>query len=373
MQFLRALAAQLFARPARPARPARLAVESLEAREVPAALPNPNLPTNPDYNAVGTPNKPVYLALANASGGGFVAVLNFQTQAEEFRVTPFGSGYTAGIAVATADVTGDDVPDLICASQGARTSTIVVYDGDTHAQIATIIPWGTTDKRKVYVAAGDFNGDDKADIVVGSNRGGQVQVLDGATLSSGNPISLGQFNAYATSYTGGVRVATGDVNKDGQTDILTVTAHGRPIVAGFDGKQINRLNPFQPFSPYYAAGTGVTQGGWISSADVNGDGYADVVTGRGNGSTQALIIDGKTLPLGGNPTVVRTVNLDPTTAQTGARVLFADLNADGTQELVIASNTGARPVVAIYNATTGAKLTAFYAFGRGFLGGVNVG
>ncbi len=56
---------------------------------------------------------------------------------------------------------------------------------------------------------------------------------------------------------------------------------------------------------------------------IKDDSFVGGNAGRGNGATTALIIDGKTLPAGGNPTVLRQVNLAPSTAQTGTRVLFA--------------------------------------------------
>jgi hypothetical protein len=355
---------------------ARVQVEPLESREVPATLPAPVLPFTPNFAAVGLADEPVYLAVAQGPGGGLVRVFDFQTGAERFQLAPFGPGYGGGVRVATGDVTGDGTPDVVCVSGLGRVTTVKVFDGIDGGKLAAFRPFGDNDAGGASVALADFNADGRADVVAGRGVASTVKVFDGITIG-GTLGTLGRFTAFGTGfsagYTGGVRVATGDVTNDGVPDIVAVTASGRSVVAGFDGDTIGAASPFQPFSPYYATGADATGGGWITAGDVNGDGFADVATGNGSGAALVRIIDGETLPDGGDPTLVRSVALSPSTAATGARPRLVDLDADGSLELVIAQNTGGRPVVSIYDATTGARLTSFYAFAGDFLGGVDVG
>ena len=91
-------------------------------------------------------------------------------------------------------------------------------------------------KGGVYVAAGDTDGDGKADIVTGAGAGGGPQVsifrgLDDTMLSS--------FFAFAPSYTGGVRVAAGDVNGDHRADILAASLNH---VHAFDSQTLQQLD-----------------------------------------------------------------------------------------------------------------------------------
>ena len=85
----------------------------------------------------------------------------------------------------------------------------------------------------VRVAAGDVNGDGIGDIITGAGPGGgpHVEVFGGAT---GSPIR--SFYAYAPAFSGGVFVAAGNLNGDGKADIITGAGPGGgPHVEVFDG------------------------------------------------------------------------------------------------------------------------------------------
>jgi large repetitive protein len=356
-------------RTGRPVGAAYLQMEELEAREVPAA-------TLPDFTAVGVASKPTYLVTSAGPGGGVLRVFDFHSQTEKFRATPFGPNYAGGIQVATGDVNGDGTPDIICATGTGAITTVRVFDGATGVRIASFEPFGKNYTSGASVAVGDFNGDGKADIVVGGAGHPVIKVFSGASVVTGPLATLGRFTAFgagiSTDYTGGVRVAVGDVNDDGTPDILAVTASGRAIVAGFSGTTIGQTIPFQPFAPYYATGANSTGGGWIAAGDVNGDGFADIAVGNGSGAAQVRIVDGESLPMGGNPILIRTISLG-TSAATGVHARLVDLNGDGKLELVEGANMGAGPLVGIFSATTGNLISSFDAFDTTFLGGVYLG
>src|SRR5204863_7505353 len=79
--------------------------------------------------------------------------------------------------------------------------------------------------------------------------------------------------AYDAGFAGGVRVAVGDVNGDGVPDVITGAGPGAGThVKVFDGATGAEIRSFLAY-PGFAGGVTVACG------DVNGDGFADVITG----------------------------------------------------------------------------------------------
>src|SRR5205823_4303799 len=123
----------------------------------------------------------------------------------------------------------------------------------------------------VRVAAGDVNADGYPDIICAAGPGGGPNII---VVSGKDHSALYNFFAFDMNFTGGCYIAAGDVNGDGYADIIVgADAGGGPNVTVFSGRDRSPLLSFFPYDPHFTGGVRVVAG------DVNGDGLADIITG----------------------------------------------------------------------------------------------
>jgi hypothetical protein len=190
------------------------------------------------------------------------------TVASFFAYTP---GFSGGVRVATGDVNGDGAPDIIVGS-GPDAAHVKVFSGRDLSELHSFLPYGSGFTGGIFVAAGDVNGDGFDDIVTGTDAGvnGHVKVFSGTTGQE-----LHSFFAFP-GFTGGVRVAAGDINGDGRADIITGAGPGSaPHVKVFDGASLAELRSFLAYSASFSGGV------FVAAGDINGDGRVDIITGVG--------------------------------------------------------------------------------------------
>jgi hypothetical protein len=184
-------------------------------------------------------------AVILAAGAAQDAVGNPSQAAQLFFQTPpapaptflsFDLAFRQAGQQAQGDVNGDSVPDLIAVSRTrAGRSRVLVFDGHTGGLLHSFLPFGVAFRGRLSVAAGDFDGDTLADIVIGVRDGGpaRVRIFRGIDL---NP--LARFLAFSSSG-GSMQLAAADVTGNGIADILALNR--RRILRIFRGPNLTPL------------------------------------------------------------------------------------------------------------------------------------
>jgi hypothetical protein len=255
--------------------------------------------------------------------------------------------YDYGINVASGDIDGDGFDEIITAPGKDPTApaeirvfnrngnelynlNIYAFDYNTYLHGAT-------------VASADFDGDGHYEIIAGTgpdntnNAYVKIFAYDSATDSL---VDSGiNFSPYNKDY--GVNVTAGDVDGDGLPELITSPGPGNKYVGeiriwnidfshGTGQWSVVLSNEFTVQSEYKYSQT-------IASADVNGDGIDEIITGDGPHSKAKDVVriydqDGSLLNVWQAGTAFNGY---------GANVAAGDLDNDGVADIVVAPGPGA--------------------------------
>jgi subtilisin family serine protease/subtilisin-like proprotein convertase family protein len=202
--------------------------------------------------------------------------------------------------------------------------------------------------------------------VVGADVNGPptVKVFDTAT----NEL-LRTMPVFEPFFTGGVRVAAGDVNGDGVEDIVAAAGPGGgPRVRVFDGVTFAPLLDFLAFEETFTGGV------FASVGDLNGDGKSEIILSADvGGGPRVRILNAMT-----GATVADFFGIADENFRGGARTAIGDINGDGTPDLLVAAGVGGGPRVAGYDGKSLANgptrlFADFFAFDPGLRDGVFLG
>jgi tartrate-resistant acid phosphatase type 5 len=250
------------------------------------------------------------------------------------------------------------------ASQTVEGST-VRYNGDYGAILAdateAVLTFQFVTRRGVVIDSRSVtkpNADDGTRVAVGAgNLGGPaVQVRDGSGKF------LAQFFAYDPNFRGGVRVAVGDVNRDGISDIITTPGvGGGPHVRVLDGRTLQELSSFFAFDSTLRGGLNVASG------DINNDGYADIVTAPASqDEPRVRVFSGK------DGTILQDFLAEDPSMRTGLTLATGNFDSNPMADIAVGSTPSSGPRARIFSGSTSQVLRTIPVSDPAFRGGVYV-
>ena len=304
--------------------------------------------------AVGTVPGSVELADLNGDGKRDIVVANSASSDLTILLGDGRGGFTPApgspIAagempndIAIADYNGDAKMDLAIVNHESKFVTVFLGNGRGEFALAPQSPITVQSKPHAHgVGAGDFNGDQKLDLVVESWHTDQVEVLfgkgDGTFITPGPLLSVGRLPYQ--------RLRAGDFNNDGMADIVTTNSKGDSVTLLLGGKNDFKESAGSPFP------AGKTPFG-VAVGDLNKDRNLDLAVVNYSGQPTNLKNDSVTLLLGDGRGAFKVVTGSPfATGAAPTRIAIGDINGDGFPD-VAASNSESQNVTILLGSSKG--------------------
>ncbi|MCA9246453.1 MAG: VCBS repeat-containing protein [Planctomycetales bacterium] len=258
----------------------------------------------------------------------------------------YETDFRGGVRVATGDVDGDGVDEIITAPGRGREAEFRVFeqDGTELTQFRTLT-FGPGYDGGISIAVGDINGDGLEDFVVGTSTGkGKVKVYynNFPAADPVNDVPDEKFKPFGNSFLGGIDVAVADMGwfsngatvnanlPDGNAEILVATGPGtkakiKVYEMSNGAQQVDKIVPFGSFRG------GIT----IDTALVDGDLIPDIIVGGGNGkASKVKIISGLTNDAT-DQTLAKFKTFDDTASKHApVHAVGVDTNGDGYADLI---------------------------------------
>lgn len=254
-----------------------------------------------DFNGDGYRDVAIAAPIAKISGktgAGYVAVVYGTKSGLDTTKRQIISQATAGIPgtpeaseyfgdrLTTGDLDGDGYTDIVVGVHGEQIGSTddsgaltVLWGGATGIKSGTDISSPLPSNRNELgwsVATGDFDGDGDTDLAAVNLAFPELNVFNGPITRAGKASSLKSIDTYEQTGINSDRLIAGNVNGDGATDLLVMgqeeTSSGdyRTRSVLYTGNATSTLKAGKKLAGGYA---GVI-------ADVNKDGYGDIVTGN---------------------------------------------------------------------------------------------
>jgi peptidylprolyl isomerase len=254
------------------------------------------------------------------------------------------------------------------------TSTVRLVDSSTGAVVSQFDAFEPGFQGGVRAVLADLDGNGRNEVIAASARGRIAEWRVFSQNASGDYVQTASGRPFGSGWKGGLSLAVGDFNGDGNPDLAVSKAMGDGEVRVFRGT--GRLNGFEatpwqtirPFSSSFLGGSNLAAAdlGTFSNGSVvdagKQDGRAELIVG--SGPTDEAVV--KTYDLSGStPRVISTLRPFAPGFLGGVSVSTGRYDADGIPDLILASGRRGGSETEIYGGRAGAtsRLARYAAFG----------
>jgi hypothetical protein len=247
-------------------------------------------------------------------------------------------------ALAAADLDGDGKPDLVMADD--NNNDFAVYQNTSsqgHISFAQLPPFAETYLSN-WIAIGDFNGDGKPDLAiveVSLGNSNTIEVFPNTStvgsISFGAAVPVPLPNGYSPW-----AIAIGDFDQDGMPDLAVSDWHANKVSVFRNKGTVGGSISFSNRTDYTVGNS--PQG--IAVGDLDGDGLPDIVAANAGDGTLSILRSTST------PGSISFATTTQVTGPGAYYVAIADLDGDGIPDIASASNAESPGSVSVLRNTS---------------------
>ncbi|MEG4365363.1 DUF4347 domain-containing protein, partial [Microcoleus sp. C2C6] len=277
--------------------------------------------------------------------------------------------------VSIGDIDGDTKPDIATANINSNDVSILLNTTTAPGAPPTFAPkadWPTGSIPRA-VSIGDFNGDDKPDIATANINGNDVSILLNNTTAPGAPLTFADPVSFSTG-TNPTSISIGDFNGDDKPDLVTTNSGSGNLSILLNTTTDPTTLSFAPQD--FGTGAGPRS---VSIGDFNADTKPDLALVNFIDNTASILLN--TTPTG-TDTLTFANQVDFPTAEGPISLNIGDFNGDDLPDLAVANYNSDNASILLYTTpkVTAVTATADGSYGVGstinitvtFDAGVNV-
>ena len=297
---------------------------------------------------------------------GTVTVMKAEDKRELFKWGGQEQYVHFGYALATGDINGDGIPEIIISSpyegneEFIECGAVRIFSGVTGQLINTIFGSQSYQRLGYTLATGDMNNDGFDDIIIssflfdeeGKKDTGRVEVYSGIDASLMYALSASEKEQF------GYSLAVADINHDGYADLII----GAPDASTEDkircGKVyiysgIDRQCLFQLEGTKSRDRMGISLG----AGDINGDNQIEIVIGCSYASSNGFVQNGQMMTYSCQGSLLLQIHGDYHHLAIGKKILLYDIDGDNRKEIICGTNGN---YVSILDGVTGQTIKKIY-------------
>lgn len=308
--------------------------------------------------------------IAAGTGPGIKPTVRLVTPAtgkvvKEF--APFGSTEKNGTQVTVGEFTGDQLADIAVGTSAGTDAKVRLFN-EQGKRITEFNPYPTQRKTGVSLAAGDIDGDGREELITVPMKGtSQVRVFTFNTTTK-KFVSYTQGFAYAKTLLSGFSVASADLNLDGRAEIIVAPrTKGRSVTVW----QVTTEKKFKKLSSFNAYPITPTSGLTLATGDINADGRSDILTAMGPG----YWTDVKAFDQRGR--LIAHVEPASRSYLGGMSLASLDVNSDGIDEILVGNYQGSEPRLRVFRYDSAIKkfkrIQSYLAYPSRMQSGLRIG